>query len=65
MFAEGTRQEQKEFVSLFVERIEVDPRKRRARLRIRKFPAAHAMTTGNSAFEMVAGAGFEPATFGL
>lgn len=58
VFAEGTRQEQKEFVSLFVERIEVDPRKRRARLRIRKFPAPSSLDTGNL-LVLVAGARYK------
>jgi hypothetical protein len=64
VFAEGTRQEQKEFINLFVEGIEVDLRERRARLRIKKFPAPNSIDTGNL-LVLVAGAGFEPTTFGL
>ncbi|MEE9270121.1 MAG: hypothetical protein V3V49_07655, partial [Candidatus Krumholzibacteria bacterium] len=64
VFAEGTREERKELVSLFVEKIEVNPKERIARVRIRKFPAPNSLDTGNL-LVLVAGAGFEPATFGL
>jgi hypothetical protein len=64
VFEEGTREEQKEFVSHFVERIEVDSKEGRAKVRIRRFPASSSLDTGNL-LVLVAGAGFEPATFGL
>jgi DNA invertase Pin-like site-specific DNA recombinase len=63
LFEKGTLEEKKEFIRLFVESIELNAEERRAVLRIRKFPAP--VGTGKSSFEMVAGAGFEPATFGL
>ena len=59
VFAEGTREEQKEFLSLFVEGIEINPKERRARLRIRKFPAPSSFGTGNDLLVLVAGAGSE------
>ena len=64
VFAEGTCEERKEFVSLFVERIEVNPKERIARVSMRKFPAPRSLDAGNL-LVLVAGAGFEPATFGL
>jgi site-specific DNA recombinase len=63
-FEEGTLEEQKELVSLMVERVDVDPVGRIARVYIRKFPAPSLLGTGNL-LQVVAGAGFEPATFGL
>lgn len=65
LFAVGTLEEQKEFVRLFIEDIKLDGNKRKAIVRIRKFPALNGIGTGKSSFDMVAGAGFEPATFGL
>ena len=65
VFTEGTLEEKKEFIQLFVEGIELDAEEERAVLHIREFPAPLDFSTGNSAFDMVAGAGFEPATFGL
>jgi len=50
--------------SLMVEKVDVDPVGRVARCYIRKFPAPSCLDTGNL-LRMVAGAGFEPATFGL
>lgn len=63
-FAEGTLEEQKELVSLMVEKVDVDPVGKTARCYIRKFPAPSLLGTGNL-LQVVAGAGFEPATFGL
>ena len=63
-FAEGTLEEQKELVSLMVEKVDVDPVGRTARVYMRKFPAPSFLGTGNL-LQVVAGAGFEPATFGL
>ncbi len=66
VFSEGTIEEQKEFIGCFVEGIEVDPKKRIARVRIRQFPApATVAGTGKLSFGDIAGAGLEPATFGL
>ena len=64
VFEEGTLEENKELVSLMVERVDVDPVGNTARCYIRKFPAPSLLDTGNL-LQVVAGAGFEPATFGL
>ncbi|MEE9271213.1 MAG: recombinase family protein [Candidatus Krumholzibacteria bacterium] len=56
VFEEGTIQEQKEFVSLFVEKVEVDPKERRARVHIRQFPAPSSLDTGKVSIDVVAGA---------
>jgi hypothetical protein len=53
---------QYEFVRAFIEGIVVQPDNLRLDLQIRKIPA---LEPGNSTCLMVAGAGFEPATFGL
>jgi site-specific DNA recombinase len=55
LFAEGTCEEQKELVSLFVEGIEVDPKEGRARVRIKRFPASKSIDAGNL-LVLVAGA---------
>jgi len=64
VFAEGTLEEQKELLALMVERVDVDPVGRTARAYIRKIPAPSLLGAGNL-LQVVAGAGFEPATFGL
>ncbi|MFQ5512004.1 MAG: recombinase family protein, partial [Candidatus Krumholzibacteriia bacterium] len=64
IFEEGTLQEKKEFIRLFVEKIDLNTEERKARVHIRRFPAPVTMP-GNPLLRMVAGAGFEPATFGL
>ena len=65
VFEEGTPEEKKEFIRLFVEGIELDAEKRVAVCRIKKFPAPSGLDAGKLSLKMVAGAGFEPATFGL
>ena len=65
VLAEGTPEEKKELIRLFVEGIELDVEKRVARCRIKKFPAPKDLDAGKLSFGLVAGAGFEPATFGL
>jgi DNA invertase Pin-like site-specific DNA recombinase len=62
---EGTPEERKEFVRVFVEGIELDARKGKAVARIKKFPAPKDLDAGKLSFGLVAGAGLEPATFGL
>ncbi|HEX5130913.1 MAG TPA: hypothetical protein VFX92_00350 [Candidatus Krumholzibacteria bacterium] len=47
VFAEGTPEEKKEFIRLFVEGIELDVEKSVARCRIKKFPAPSQIGTGN------------------
>ena len=55
IFEEGTIQEQKEFVSLFVEKVEVNPKKRTAKVHIRQFPAPGSLDTGKLSIGVVAG----------
>ena len=59
------RSQKKEFVSLFVEGIDVDPRAKSLKMHKRRFPVPASLDTGNLSFQMVAGVGFEPTTFGL
>ncbi len=65
IFKEGTLEEQKEFIRLFVQRIGINAEEKRAWVHIRRFPAPESLVAGNPSFNLVAGAGFEPATFGL
>ena len=64
LFEQGTPEERKEFVRAFVEQLVVDPDAGKGTLFIREFPALGLFRAGNSSFEMVAGARFEPATSG-
>ena len=57
----GTMEERKTLVQAFLQRIEISPRKRKGAAYFAQLPAG----VGTLSFEMVAGAGFEPATFGL
>ena len=63
LFPYGTIEERKEFIGLFVDRIELDPDKRVGEVYMKKFPMP-VEDIGKS-FGLVAGARFEPATFGL
>lgn len=54
--SEGTPEERKEFVRLFVEGIELDGKKGKAVARIKKFPAPKDLDTGKLSFGLVAGA---------
>jgi hypothetical protein len=56
VFQEGTLEEQKDFLRLFVERIEVIPRDKKARVHIRQFPAPQSLDTGKCLSVLVAGA---------
>ena len=56
IMAKGTPEERREMIRTFVHRIEVYPREKKIRLLTYEEP---------SHFRVVAGAGFEPATFGL
>ena len=58
----GNLEERKEFVRAFIAGVTVVPEKARLDLQVRTFPA---VLDADSTCEMVAGAGFEPATFGL
>ena len=67
----GTRKERREFVRLFVKRIEVDADKGNVLMHLfgrppvpitKQTPASKETSV---CIELVAGAGFEPATFGL
>jgi DNA invertase Pin-like site-specific DNA recombinase len=64
LFSEGTPEEKKEFIRLWLDGIDFDPEERRARVYMKRFPAP-SQDTGKSSFSLVAGAGFEPATFGV
>jgi hypothetical protein len=64
LFRQGTPEEKKEFIRLWLDGIDFDPEERRARVYMKRFPAP-SQDTGNSSLRLVAGAGFEPATFGL
>jgi len=54
IFAEGSLEEQKELMSVMVEKVDVDPVGRTARCYIRKFPAPSCLDTGNRS-RLVAG----------
>jgi DNA invertase Pin-like site-specific DNA recombinase len=56
VFNEGTPEEKKEFIRLFVEGIELDAEKRVARCRIKKFPAPSDLDAGKLSFGFIAGA---------
>lgn len=65
VFEVGTLEEKKGFIQLFVEKIKLNAPMRKARVYLRKFPAPEALGLGNLLLVLVAGTGFEPATFGL
>ncbi|MBZ5639079.1 MAG: zinc ribbon domain-containing protein [Acidobacteriia bacterium] len=65
MLESGSLEERKEFVRAFVGGVKVMPEEARLELEMRRFPAVALPRPGNSACQVVAGAGFEPATFGL
>ncbi len=50
---------------MFIDKIQQDAQKTKAVAYIKKFPAPKDLDTGKLSFGLVAGAGFEPATFGL
>ena len=58
----GSLEERKEFIRAFVEGITVHPDALHLEVQMRKIPA---LGPGFPSVELVAGAGFEPATFGL
>ena len=64
LFLNGTLLEQKEFINLWIDHIDIDPIKRHGTVHMRRFPAPGG-ATGNSSVGMVAGARHEPATFGF
>jgi hypothetical protein len=55
VFAEGSLEEQKELVSLMVEKVDVDPVGLTARAYIRRFPAPSGLDAGKLSFKLVAG----------
>ena len=63
--ANGTMDERKTFMSVFVPRVELDPHAGKGRVFIRECPLPPYGDNGHSSFELVAGTGFEPATSGL
>ncbi len=61
----GSLEERKEFVRAFVAGVKVYPDEERLEVQMRKIPASVVPKPGFSSVGVVAGAGFEPATFGL
>ncbi len=61
----GSLEERKEFVRAFIDGITVMPDERRLDVRMKKLPTRGVPLPGAASVGMVAGAGFEPATFGL
>ncbi len=61
----GSLEERKEFVQAFIDGITVMPDERRLDVRMKKLPTRGNPLPGAASVGMVAGAGFEPATFGL
>ena len=61
----GSLEDRKEFVRAFVAGVSVVPGDARLDIQMRTLPALETLRPGNSTCRMVAGAGFEPATFGL
>ena len=64
LFERGTMEERKRVVRAFVDGLTVAGSERSGELRMKKLPTPELLGAGSS-FNMVAGAGFEPATFGL
>ena len=64
LFEHGTMEERKRVVRAFVEGLTIDGASQSGEIRMKKLPAPEMPGTGSS-FDLVAGAGFEPATFGL
>ena len=64
LFENGTIEERKRVVRAFVDGLTVVGSKRCGELRMKKLPVPDSIGTGSS-FNMVAGVGFEPTTFGL
>ncbi len=64
LFEHGTMEERKRVVRAFVEGLTIDGASQSGEIRMKKLPAPDVPSTGSS-FDLVAGAGFEPATFGL
>ncbi len=62
LLEQGSLEERKEFIRAFVAGVTVVPEKAQLDLRVRQLPA---VLPRNSSVGVVAGAGFEPATFGL
>ena len=61
LFKHGTMEERKRVVRAFVEGLTIDGLSGSGEVRMKKLPAPELPSTGSS-FDMVAGAGFEPAT---
>jgi hypothetical protein len=64
LFEHGTLEERKRVIRAFVEGLTIDGVSQSGELRIKKLPEPDLASAGSS-FVLVAGAGFEPATFGL
>ena len=68
--AQGTVEEKRTFLRAFTNRVEIDPDRKVGRAELFALPRIQASSPVgndalNSSFQMVAGAGFEPATSGL
>ena len=61
----ASMEDRKEFVRAFVGGVSVVPAEARLDVQMRTLPAAGSLLPANSTCGLVAGAGFEPATFGL
>jgi site-specific DNA recombinase len=64
LFENGTTEERKRVVRAFVDGLTVAGSERSGQLRMKRLPTPELLGAGSS-FNVVAGAGFEPATFGL
>ena len=65
LFEHGTMEERKRVIRAFVENLTVDGVSGSGALRAKRIPDAIPLRSTGDSFNMVAGAGFEPATFGL
>ena len=65
LFEHGTMEERKRVIRAFVENLTVDGMAGTGELRTKRIPDAGPLGSIRDSFDMVAGAGFEPATFGL
>ena len=65
LLGSASLEERKELVGAFVDHVTVLPDESMVELQMRTLPALPLLATSNSSVGVVAGAGFEPATFGL
>ena len=65
LFNQGPMDERKRVVRAFVEGLTLCASSRTGEMRIRELPVRGSLGTGSCSVKSLAGAGFEPATFGL